>query len=198
MGPTLRYKDTSAWMAHHTHGAFSPKTGIVLHETVSHDIPGWADIDDVELFLAAKNYGIHGMTDAEGHIAWAYGLGSAIFWQAGGANSPTIGIEQVSDIMIRSPKNTVRRKIWTARQAQLRATAKLIAAIHNTKPHDIPLKFWDGSPGGKGITAHYCISQHHKESEGHTDCWPVHLGGYYPMFEVIYLAKTYAATGLHL
>src|SRR3954468_6285664 len=129
MGIELAYLDTSRLMRPHSHG-LAGKDLIVLHETVSGDIPGWKDINNVESFLAAKDYGIHGMTDLEGHIAWAHGLGNAIFWQAGGVNARSIGIEQVSNVMLKSPSNAVRRSIWVARTKQLRATAKLIAAIH--------------------------------------------------------------------
>lgn len=195
MGTKLLYMNTATLMRPHSHG-MSGKDLIVLHETVSGDIPGWKDILNVEAFLAAKNYGIHGMTDAEGHIAWALGLGKAIFWQAGGVNERSIGIEQVSNVMLRSPSNKVRRAIWVARNNQLKATAKLIAAISDAQ--GIPLVYSDGTK--PGVTSHWDVSQIPKNtaSEGHTDCWPVHKGGYYPIYEVIYLAKTYKALGYHV
>lgn len=185
----LPYENTARLMKPHAHGRHH-KDLIVLHETVSKDIPGWRDINSVEQFLAAKDYGIHGMTDAEGHIAWAVGLGDAVFWQAGGVNERSIGIEQVSNVMLRSPSNKVRREIWAARNAQLRATAKLCATI--ARAWRWPLSQLVYSNGDHpGITSHWSVSQHHPESEGHTDCWPVHLGGYYPALSVIRLAKVY-------
>lgn len=189
----LSYKNTTPLMLPHVHGR-NPKDLIVLHETVSKDIPGWKDIDSVETFLAAKDYGIHGMTDAEGHKAWARGCGNAVFWQCGGVNERSIGIEQVSNIMLRSPKNKVRRTLWVARNAQLHATAKMVAAIADV--HDIPLVYSDGHH--PGVTSHWSVSQWATASEGHTDCWPVHKGGYYPMYEVLYLARAYSAAGYTL
>jgi len=189
----LKYKNIHDPMEDCVHGV-SPKDMIVLHETVSHDLPGYKDIDSVVAYLDAKDYGIHGLTDAEGNIAWAYGLGRAIFWQAGGVNVRSIGIEQVSDVMLRSPLNPVRKAIWVARNSQLRATAKLVAAV--SQAHNIPLVYSDGLK--PGITSHWDVSQHFKQSQGHTDCWPVHKGGYYPIYEVIYLARGYAKIGYSL
>lgn len=177
-------------MAPHAHGTHA-KDMIVLHETVSPDAKGLSDIRNVEAYLAQKDYGIHGMTDFEGNIAWAYSLGSAIFYQAGGVNERSIGIEQVSRVMLDSPLNAVRAHIWAARQAELRATARLVAAIHNT--HAVPLRYSEGLT--PGVTTHWDVSQHFRESEGHTDCFPVHKGGYYPVLQVIRLAKLYAAAG---
>lgn len=186
----LDYKDTSALMAPHVHGRHV-KDLVVLHETVSKDIPGWQDIDSVDAYLAAKDYGIHGINDAEGNIGYARNLGRAIFWQAGGVNERSIGIEQVSNVMLRSPDNLVRKAIWFARQEQLRATAKTIAAI--TRAHSIPLVYSDSTV--PGVTSHWDVSRFHPESEGHSDCWPVHKGGYYPIGYVILLARAYAARG---
>lgn len=189
----LQYKNIHDQMRSDVHG-YSPKDLIVLHETVSSDIPGWKDINNNAGFLDQKGYGIHGLTDAEGNIAWAYGLGRAIFWQAGGVNVRSIGIEQVSNVMLRSPSNAVRRAIWVARDKQLRATAKLVAAI--SRAHGIPLVYSDSKH--PGVTSHWEVSQHFTNSQGHTDCWPVHRGGYYPIMEVIYLARGYSKLGYDL
>jgi hypothetical protein len=86
------------------------------------------------------------------------------------------------------------RVLWAVRQKQLRATAKLLAAIHNT--WGIPLRYSDGDH--PGVTSHWSVSQHHPESQGHWDCHPIHLGGYYPALAVIALARTIAKTGLRL
>lgn len=189
----LSYLDMHDAMLDDVHGR-GFKDMIVLHETVSSDIPGWQDITSVEAFLDAKDYGIHGITDAEGHIAWSHGLGDAIFWAAGGVNTRAISIEQVSRVMIQAPTTLLRRKMWSLRQAELRATAKLCAAIHNTR--DVPLVMSDGLT--PGITTHFQVSKHFPASLGHTDCFPVHLGGYYPLYEVIQLAKGYAQLGYTL
>lgn len=190
MLPRLAFLNASSLMRAHTHGTHS-KDLVVLHETVSADIKGLADITGVEKFLASKDYGIHGMTDAEGHVAWAYGLGDAIFWQCGGVNERSIGIEQVSNIMLRSPRNLWRAHIWAARQPQLRATAKLVACI--ARAQGVPLRYSNGLHAG--VTSHWDVSQHFAASEGHTDCWPVNKGGYYPILAVIRMAKAYYALG---
>jgi hypothetical protein len=179
-------------MKQHVHGMHR-KSLIVLHETVSGDIAGLGDIVGVEKYLASKDYGIHGMTDSDGHIAWALGWGRAVFYQAGGVNRESIGIEQVSRVMLQSPSNVVRRKLWALRKRELRATAKLIASI--CEAHGIPIQYSDSRK--PGITSHWDVSKFHKESEGHTDCWPVHKGGYYPILEVIQMAKVYAKVGYH-
>lgn len=184
--PKLQYKDTSAYVKEHAHG-FTKKDLVVLHETVSPDVPGWSDITNVEAYLASKDYGIHGMTDAEGNIAWALGYGRAIFWQAGGVNERSIGIEQVS--MADTGSN-----YWLRRDKQLRATAKLLAAIHNT--WGIPLVFSMGHT--PGVTGHWCVAQWSPRSEGHRDCHPRHLGGNYPILSVIQVAKAYAKLGYTL
>ena len=176
--------NTHELMASHSHGTHD-KDVIVLHETISPDALGMSDIVGVEKYLAAKDYGIHGMTDLEGHIAYALGLGHAIFYQCGGINERSIGIEQVSNVPLRSPSNVVRRKLWAARNKELRATAALVGAI--SKVHYIPLVYSDGRR--PGVTTHYSVSQWAPESEGHTDCHPVHLGGYYPALEVIAMAR---------
>jgi hypothetical protein len=166
----------------------------VLHETVSGDIPGWKDIDNTESYLANKGYGIHGMTDSEGHKAWAYGLGTGVFYHCGGVNDRSIGIEQVSNVMLNSPSNKIRRKIWVARNKQLRATAQLISAIaHAQNWPEEWLRYSDGDH--PGITSHWSVSQNHSSSEGHTDCWPVHLGGYYPALSVVSMSRRYYKLG---
>lgn len=189
----LQYHDIGPMMASASHGVAS-KNKIVLHETVSPDEPGWEDINDVAAYLDRIDYGMHGLVDAEGHIAWARGFGKAIFYHAQGENLYGIGIEQVSKVMIEYPTNVLRRQAWTLRQAELRATAKLCAAIHNT--WDIPLEYSDGI--APGVTTHWDVTHAHHIYQGHTDCFPYHKGGYYPVLQVIRLAKVYAATGLTL
>lgn len=188
---TLDYNMASL-MRPHTHGKHA-KDMVVLHETVSPDLPGLVDIKSIAAYLAGKDYGIHGIDDADGHTAWAVGLGDSIFYHAGGVNERSLGIEQVSNVMLRSPKNSVRNHIWAARQKQLRATARLLAAIAQTHPA-VPLRYSDGLH--PGVTTHWDVSQHFKESLGHTDCWPVHKGGYFPVLAVIRMAVLFSKTGL--
>jgi len=194
LGPRLRITYNSAkLLAHHVQG-FSGKDVVVLHETVSGDAPGLSDITAVENYLASKDYGIHGMTDEEGNVAWALGLGDAIFWQAGGVNSRSIGIEQVSRVMRDAKTNAGRRILWNRRKKQLRATAKMIACIARSHPA-VKLVYSDGDH--PGVTSHWDVSQHHPESEGHTDCWPTHKGGYFPILYVIRWARVYRRLGYH-
>lgn len=182
---TLDIWNIAAEMKPHVHGRHA-KDLIVLHETVSPNVKGLADEQSVADYLAGKDYGIHGITDADGNICWALGLGDAIFYQAGGVNERSIGIEQVSKVMELTPDNTRRHEIWEALKGEIHATALLVARLHVTWA--IPLVYSDGDH--PGVTSHWSVSQHHPESEGHTDCWPYHLGGYYPALEVIDLART--------
>jgi N-acetylmuramoyl-L-alanine amidase len=174
---------------HNVAHGFHAKRAIVLHETVSGDQRGLADIVAVEAYLRRIGYGIHGMTDREGHIAWASGLGRAVFWHAGGANTETIGIEQVFRGASNKPGDRV---LWAVRQRELRATARLCACI--CRAHSIPLEYSDAATP-HGITSHWDISQHHSASEGHWDCHPVHKGGYYPILQVVRLARIYHRAG---
>lgn len=194
----LQYIDTAKLMRPTVHGRHA-KDVAVLHETVSYDIVGLGDIKGVESYLAEVGYGIQGMSDLEGHKAWAKGLGNAVMYHAGGVNERAIGIEQVSPIPIMLQKKQITKEkawhMWMARDAQLHATAQILAAWHNSAPTKHPLVFCDGDH--PGVTSHWNVSQHHKESEGHTDCWPHHLGGYFPILLVIEFAQVYAKTGLH-
>ena len=184
--PKLQFVNTSAIMHDHVHG-YHDKDLVVLHETISPDAPGLKDIWAVERYLADKDYGIHGMTDLEGNIAWTAGLGRAVFWQAGGVNERSVGIEQVST-------GDTSGAYWIGRNKELRATAKLLAAIHNT--WKIPLVFSDGHT--PGVTGHWCVSQWSPASKGHTDVHPRHLGGNYPLLSVIQVARAYAKLGYRL
>lgn len=202
----LSYMDIAGIQSSAVHGHHY-KDLIVAHETVSPDYPGWQDILGVSNYLDMKDYGIHGITDLEGHIAYAHGLGDAVFWQCGGVNERSIGIEQVSRVMIQYPTDAKRKAAWLLRQKELKATAKLIASISNSRKNpdgsrQIPLQVskWDHAHQmfTPGVVSHYEVSQHYKESEGHTDCKPVHLGGYYPLYQVVFMARTYAKAGYHV
>lgn len=199
--PKVKVYNTAHLMEPHVHGIHRPKTLLTLHETISHDVKGLGDILAVERDLANRDYGIHGMNDAEGNMAWAIGLGNAIFWQAGGVNEISVGIEQVSDIpaMLQAKQITLvqARKMWLERDAQLRATAKLIACWHNSDKGHHVIKYVDGTGNHWGVTTHWDVSQHHKESLGHWDCQPVQHGGHYPITKVIDYALAYAKQGYH-
>jgi hypothetical protein len=193
---TIDY-DMHDLMQPHAHGTHA-KSLLVLHETVSPDLPGLIDVKGVAKYLADKDYGIHGISDKEGNIAWAKGLGNAIFWQAGGVNTESEGIEQVSNIPSQLQKHLITKDeaygIWLARTKQLAATAKLAACWHNADQSKHPLRYSDSTRAG--VTSHWDVSQHHPESEGHSDCWPRHKGGYFPILIVIHMAQAYAEMGL--
>lgn len=190
----LKYFNSSKIMSGSAHGSHA-KNMAVLHETVSPDEKGMADVMSTLTYLARVGYGIHGMTDLEGNMAWAYNMGNAIFWHAGGVNTQAIGIEQVSDIpaLIANKKISVKEAgaEWLKRDVQLRATAQLLAAWHNVDPKYHVLKTSNGLT--PGVCAHWNVSQHFTASLGHTDCWPVNSKGYYPISKVIEYAKEYAA-----
>lgn len=192
----LLYYNLHDMMLSDVHGRH-PKDLAVLHETVSPDLPGLADIMANAQYLDKIGYGIHGLTDKEGNKAWAVTLGDAIFYQAGGVNERSIGIEQVSKIPYLLANKIITKEqawhTWLRREAQLQATAKLLAAWHNADPHHHPLKFSDSLTAG--VTSHWNVSQHFPQSKGHTDCWPHHLGGYYPILVVIEFAQSYAKLG---
>lgn len=195
--PTLKININSHdEMKPHVHGRHK-KDVIVLHETVSPDINGMADVQINLDYLARIDYGIHGIVDKQGYIAWALGLGNAIFWQAGGVNERSIGIEQVSPIPELLDKRILTlheaESVWKARKIQLKRVAALVACF--ARAADIPLKYSDGDH--PGITTHWNVSQHHPESDGHTDCWPIQAGGYYPINFVIWHARIYKSRGLH-
>lgn len=178
------------------HG-YAPKELIVLHETVSSNYLGLGDIKAVSKFLGTEHYGIHGIVDADGNIAWALGLGAAIFYHTasglGRVNTRGIGIESVSRVMLDYKTRAARIKAWLHMDKELNATAKLVACI--ARAHKIPIV---GSSGAKpGVTTHYEVTMNYKVVGGHVDCFPVHLGGYYPKNLVIALAKRYYKLGYH-
>jgi len=194
----LNYLHIEKTQQPHAHG-WHDKHMLVLHETVTKDMPGLNDIVLVEKELASRDYGIHGMNDAEGNMAWAYNCGLAVFWHAGGVNLVSCGIEQVSLIPALIANGTITReqgyKYWLARTLQLTATAKMIAAWHNTVPKERPIRYCDGSGNHPGVTSHFNVSQHHPESQGHWDCQPHDQGGHYPLGHVIQLAQSMVSFG---
>lgn len=190
--PRLQYVNITPKVIDDVHG-YNDKNLAVLHETISGDIHGWSDVQGNVNYLDKINYGIHSVNDLEGHIAWALGLGRAVFYHAGGVNERSIGIEQVSNIPLRTPSNALRRKLWAIRHPQLVATAKTLASWHNAGGG--PLKYSDSRT--PGVTSHWDVSKFNKSSLGHTDCFPLHKGGYYPILEVISMARIYAVRGYH-
>lgn len=182
----------------HEHGE-SIKTMIVLHETVSENYRGLRDILAVSEYLGTEDYGIHGITDNDGNVAWSEGHWKDIYYHtasgSGLVNSRAVGIEQISRVMVDYKNRSAQIQAWLHMKAELNATAKLCAAISNTHP-TIPLL---DSPGTfPGITTHWEVTRTYKVAGGHTDCWPSHLGGYYPKKYVIKLAHRYKKLGYTL
>jgi N-acetylmuramoyl-L-alanine amidase len=185
--------------ADNCHGRSDGKDILVFHETVSPDYKGLADIRGVSNYLDEKDYGIHSIIDLEAHFAWAFGYRTCIFYHTlssgtkgnGNVNTRGIGLELISNVMTRSPDNRVRRAIWATRKAQLRKAAKLAATLNSQI--DLPLKYSDGSQ--PGITTHWEVTHRFGVPGGHVDCWPVHRGGYFPIMEVIYMARAYKKAG---
>lgn len=180
------------------------KIGIVLHETVSPQIMNSiSDVKGVSEYVGRVGYGIHGITDNDGNIAWCKGHGKAVLYHTsssgtihkGSANSNFIGIEQISDVMVKYKTQAARTKAWLGMDKELNATAKLIACI--VRAHKMT---FDDNPGNTmkhGITTHYEVTYFNGVGGGHVDCHPTHLGGYYPKRLVIRLAKRYYKLGWH-
>lgn len=185
------------------HG-YHDKIGIVLHETVSPQIMhSLADVIGVSRYVASVGYGIHGITDNDGNKAWARGLGTAIFYHTasfgdkhhGVANQNFIGIEQVSDVMVKYRSRAQRIKAWLMLQPELNATAMLIACA--ARAHKFPIQDNPGDTTKPGITTHWEVTDYNGVAGGHSDCWPSHRGGYYPKRLVIKLAQRYYDLGYH-
>lgn len=179
------------------------KIGIVMHETVSGQIiRSMADIKSVSGFLDREGYGIHGITDNDGHIAWARGHGQAIFYHAssfgsahhGVANTNFMGIEQISDIPAKHKTREARLAAWLDMPVELDASAKLIAAA--ARAHGFPIVDNPGDTTKVGITTHYEVSTFNGVAGGHSDCWPSHLGGYFPKRLLIARAKHFYELGV--
>lgn len=185
--------DIGPMMERHEHGVHA-KSLIVCHETISHDVDGLADGNAVASYLAAKDYGIHGIIDREGHLWWAVGLSRAVFYHCASAgshgdgmvNSRGIGIELVSYPWGSRPQ---RFRQWLARERQMHELARVIEwQAHH---HGIPLHYSDGRH--PGVTTHWSVSQTYGVEGGHTDCHPRHLGGYFPVRRILRYARAYRA-----
>jgi len=167
------------------------KSLIVLHETVSPNYPGLADLIQTSNYLDSKGLGVHGVTDIDGNLAWAVGERRAILYHAasgeGRVNTRSIGIEQVSRVMLDLPDNYSRWRKWWGQGKQIDILAQLLAFLSHTE--GIPLRYSNASV--PGITSHWDVSRTYNVPGGHWDCWPKHRGGYYPILRVIDEAVKY-------
>jgi len=174
------------------------KSLIVWHETVSAQAEGLKDLRAISSFLDNLQYGIHGIVDNEGNIAWAKGLGRCIFWHTssgrGMVNTRGIGIENISRVMMDFSSRAARIKAWLHMDKEINALAKLTAAISNT--HGIPLN--DSNGAVPGVTTHWEVTHTYGIVGGHVDCHPTHLGGYFPKRLVLKIAKRYKRLGYRL
>ena len=159
---------------------------IVLHETVSHNKPGLSDITAPAAFLDATGLEIHGIVDMEGHSAWCYDP-TAVYDHAasgqGAVNTRGIGFELVSEVPF-LPTNKERREAWSPtgpRRKQLDRIAAWIAWL--APKQGIPIRpTMSKTPG---ITTHWQVSKTWLDGDGHWDCFPVHLGGHFPLLYVV-------------
>lgn len=182
-------------LAHGTH----EKDMFVSHESVSYNKAGLGDIQGLESVLENEGYGIHGITDMEGHKCWALGRGNDVYYHAGGVNTRSVGVENISEIPILIQAKKISHEqahtMWLHREKQLTSLAILMACWHNADRHNHPLVRSNGN--SPGVCSHWDVSKHHPESDGHWDCWPYDKGGYFPLAHVIVLARGYAAAGFH-
>lgn len=156
------------------------KTLIVLHQTISPDLPGIVDIENVSAYLKHVDYGIHVIVDRDGNSgAVDPDLETAIYWHCKGANDIGIGIEQVS-------YKTAVPGYWWPRFRQLCKTARWCAYL--AKRHGIPLVY--DPHGVKGICGHADVTRARGIAGGHTDCqypnyptkWVVRAAAWYARF----------------
>jgi hypothetical protein len=176
-------------------GGTAAKSLVVLHETVSPDYAGLADILGVARYMPTQGYGIHGIIDADGNLGWALGMRDAILAHAasngGGVNTRGIGIELISRVMLDKPDNLSRFQWWSNRDAQIDKLAKVLAFI--SRADGVPLRYSAGYD--PGITTHWDVSHTFNVSGGHTDCFPRHKGGYFPVLRIIERARQFRAKG---
>lgn len=182
--PVRRPRVDVALTTNDAHG-HSPKRVIVLHQTISPDVPGIGDISGVGHYLDMKGYGIHVITDVEGKSgAVPVEDETAIFYHCtSGAlqeNTYSIGIEQVS-------YKTGDPRYWWKRARQLHKTARWCAYL--CKRHQIPCVY---DPTCRhGICGHNDVTHAAHIAGGHTDCaWPN-----YPTKWVAAQARIYLKAG---
>lgn len=153
------------------HGRLDPKV-VVLHSTESHDRPGTGDVEAILKYLenTREGLGIHYTIDKEGNVGRG-ALHNHKVYHARGANSTSIGIEQIGFAHSTAWKREDRQK-------QLERVAKVLAYISVTE--GIPLKH---------STTHGVAMHRDFPAGGHTD--PGNPKTEYPFYYVLQLAQKY-------
>jgi len=180
-------------------GVAAKKDIVVLHETVSPDYVGFADIIQTAGYLAAHGLGIHAVIDLEGYLGWALNRRHDIFYHTdssgnignGHINTRAIGIELVSRVMLDEKTQALRWKAWLGRQKEINKLGQLLAFISSAD--DIPLTYSNGKV--PGITTHWQVTKTFGVQGGHVDCWPFDKGGYFPMGVILKRAQFYQSLG---
>jgi N-acetyl-anhydromuramyl-L-alanine amidase AmpD len=159
-----------------THGGHTPVRGII-HETISHNVPGTSDMTGVAGFWNRQGlgYGAHLGIDEEGQTC-KYASEHAITWHTGGRNTGSLGIEIVS------MKWMSKLAWWKKVPKELHKLAKWMAWYN--KEFGIPLR-WDVN---SGWSTHYMQSKAFGTTD-HTD------GQFLPKRRVMRLAKKYRREG---
>jgi hypothetical protein len=177
------------------HGSHK-KHMFVCHETVSHNVPGMADILGVEVVLKKEGYGIHGLTDKDGHKCWAKKMGNAVFWHAGDVNDVAVGIENVSEIPIMIEQEADQPRAGA--QPLAGAAQPAVGARHpdgllaQRQPGCARAPAQQRQDRFAGRLLALGRQPALQSSRGHWDCWPYDKGGYFPLDHVIGLARHYA------
>lgn len=167
-------------LSYTAHGS-SAKRLVVLHQTISPDSEGVLDVRGVGGYLSHVGYGIHVIVDAEANSgAVSPEAETAIYWHVQGANTESIGIEQIS-------YKTSDLSYWWKRQLQLHKVARWLAYFN--KRHGIPLVY--DPTATHGVCGHADVTKAKGIVGGHTDCeYPN-----YPTKFVVRLANIYAKIG---
>lgn len=191
------------------HGV-ATKDLFVFHETVSGDVTGLSDVIGVSNYLGhtdhdGTKYGIHGVLDSEGNLAWCLNHSAEIFYHcsstgskgSGTVNTRGIGLELVSNIPVLAgtpsePKVLRQTRAWARRQTQLYRAARILE--WQSRIHRFPLRVSEGAT--PGVTTHWQVTMHFGVYGGHTDCFPRHRGGYFPLLRIIAQAKLIRAARL--
>lgn len=156
-------------------------TGIILHDTESHDYTGAKDVEGVLSWFAnpASEVSAHYVIDADGHVGRSVGDYDKA-WHAANANPTTVGIEQVGFA-------SLPRWKWLKRDRQLRKVAQFLAFY--SLEYGIPLAKLGHVQGDRvyGVVRHSDLGVwgggHHDPGDG------------YPLTRVLRYARWYRKHG---